>query len=314
MRLAAAADMTSNPTASDPTGASTSAAGSPVVRLALIGGRIHQSLAPAFHTLAGQMLGLTVTYELIPREPSFSSQLNGLLTQLGAAGYRGVNITVPFKGEAARAAVELSTEVAATGVANTVLLGPGGPTHAYNTDYSGFKWAYRRRFGTAAAGSVALLGAGGVGTATASALLDLGVTAIRIFDILPERSRALARSLRSQNGHVEIEVATSAEAAVDGVHGVLNCSPVGMHYHPGAPVDLATIGSQEWVFDAIYSPVETELMRRAAGAGLATVSGFELFLGQAIDAFAIFTEHALAPADVADLERSMRVMERQRDL
>ncbi len=306
--------MTTSPTASEPTGASTSASGQPSVRLALIGGRIHQSLAPAFHTIAGQMLGLAVTYDLIPREPSFSTQLNGLLAELGAAGYRGVNITVPFKSEAARAAIELSEEVAVTGVANTLLLGPGGPTHAFNTDFSGFKWAYRRRFGTAAAGSVALLGAGGVGAATASALLDLGVTAIRIFDILPDRSRALARSLRSQNGHIKIEVATSAEAAVDGVDGVLNCSPVGMHYHPGTPVDLATIRDQRWIFDAIYSPIETELMRRAADGGLTSISGFELFLGQAIDAFEIFTDHRLAPAVLADLEIRMQTMERQRTL
>jgi shikimate dehydrogenase len=305
--------MTSSPTASEPTGASTTASGQPHVRLALIGGRIDRSLAPTFHTVAGQMLGLDVSYELIPRELSFSSQLNGLLVQLGQAGYRGVNITLPFKGAAARAAVELSKEVAVTGVANTLLLGPGGPTHAFNTDFSGFKWAYRRRFGPTAPGTVALLGAGGVGAATASALVDLGATAIRIFDILHDRSKALARSLRHGNGTVKVEVATSAEAAVDGVDGVANCSPVGMHFQPGTPVDLAKIRDQRWIFDAIYSPVDTELIIRATNAGLPSINGFELFLGQAIDAFEIFTGHRLTPTVLADLETRMRDVERQRE-
>ena len=224
-----------------------------------------------------------------------------------------MNITLPFKGAAARAAVELSDEVAVTSVANTLLLGLGGPTNAFNTDYSGFKWAYRRRFGTAAPGTVALLGAGGVGAATASALVDLGATAIRIFDVLHERSKALARSLRHGNGTIKVEVATSAEAAVDGVDGVANCSPVGMHFQPGTPVDLATIRDQRWVFDAIYSPVDTELILRATNAGLATVNGFELFLGQAIDPFEIFTGHRLTPAVLADLETRLRVVERQRE-
>jgi shikimate dehydrogenase len=306
--------MTSSPTASEPTDAPTNAPRDRPIRLALIGGRIDWSLAPSFHTMAGLMVGLDVSYDLIPRELSFSSQLNGLLVQLGQAGYRGVNITIPFKGAAARAAVELSEEVAVTGVANTLLLGPGGPTHAFNTDFSGFKWAYRRRLGTARPGSVALLGAGGVGAATASALVDLGAAVIRIFDPLPDRSHALLRSLRNRNGATSFEVAPSAEVAVDGVDGVANCSPVGMHFQPGAPVDLAKIRNQRWVFDAIYSPVETELIVRATAAGLATVNGFELFLGQAIDAFEIFTGHRLMPAVLADLETRIRAVERQRDL
>jgi shikimate dehydrogenase len=86
-----------------------------------------------------------------------------------------------------------------------------------------------------------------------------------------------------------VDVAVSAEAAVDGVDGVVNGTPVGMYLQPGTPVDLAAIGDQQWLFDAIYSPIETELMQRAADAKLARISGFDLFLGQGIDAFEIFT-------------------------
>ena len=71
--------------------------------------------------------------------------------------------------------------------------------NAFNTDFSGFKWAYRRHFANASPGTVALLGAGGVGTATAAALVDLGASAIRIYDVLPERSHALADMLRHRN-------------------------------------------------------------------------------------------------------------------
>jgi shikimate dehydrogenase len=306
--------MTSDRTASVPTELPNTSTGQPHVRLALIGGRIEQSLAPAFHTLAGKMLGLDVTYELIPREPSFSSQLNGLLAQLGNTGYRGVNITVPFKAEAAQAAIELSDEVAGIGVANTLLLAPGGPTHAFNTDFSGFKWAYRRLFGAAPPGCVALLGAGGVGAATAAALVDLGAAEMRIFDIRVDRAHAVARTLRHGNGATTIDVASSAEAAVHGVDGVANCTPVGMHYQPGTPVDLTAIRDQQWLFDAIYSPIETELVTHAAHAGLAILDGFELFLGQAIDAFEIFTGHRLTPVVLAGLETRMRIAERQRAL
>ena len=288
--------------------------GAPVApyRLALIGDGIDKSLAPAFHTIAGQLLGLDVSYDLFPRAPTFDGQLERFLVELAEDGYRGVNITVPFKATAWRGAGQPDPDVVSMGVANTLLLGPDGPTHAYNTDFSGFKWAYRQRFGTMSPGVVALLGAGGVGTATATALADLGATAIHIFDILPDHSHALAQSLRERRQSVEIVVATSAASAVHGADGVVNGTPVGMYFQPGTPIDPAAIGGQRWLFDAIYSPVETALMQRAAEAGLQRISGLDLFIGQAIDAFEIFTGHQLAPAVVADLEARVEVAERQR--
>jgi shikimate dehydrogenase len=223
-----------------------------------------------------------------------------------------VNVTVPFKASASRAAAEPSTEVVATGVANTLLLGPEGPTHAFNTDFTGFKWAYRRRFGRERPGTVAVLGAGGVGTATAAALVDLGATALRIYDVVPDRAHRLGRLLHTRDHGVAVTVAATAEDAVDGVDGLVNGTPVGMSWNPGTPVDLPAIRSQRWIFDAIYSPIETPLMVRAAKVGLARITGFDLFLGQAIDAFQIFTGHRLPPPLLTELETSLGILERER--
>ncbi len=258
------------------------------------------------------MLGLDVSYELLPRESPLSAELDGLLEELGRAGYRGVNITVPFKASAWRASSDVADEVVRTGVANTLLLGPVGPTNAFNTDFSGFKRAYLRQFADDSPGTVALLGAGGVGTATAAALVDLGATAIRIYDVVADRSDALAETLRLRSSMLRVDVTTSAEDAVDGVDGVVNGTPVGMYFQPGAPVELAAIGEQRWIFDAIYSPIETELMARATEMQLARITGFDLFMGQGIDAFQIFTGHQLAPAVLDQLEAQMRVLEAER--
>jgi quinate/shikimate dehydrogenase (NAD+) len=281
-------------------------------RLGLVGSGIDMSLSPAFHRLAGERLGLDLTYELIPREAAGSGELEPFLGRLAADGYRGVNITVPFKASAWRSAATPSTDVVATGVANTLLLGTAGPTHAFNTDFSGFKWAYGRRFGSAPPGAVALLGAGGVGTATAAALVDLGATGLRIFDIVPDRSQALARLLKDRDGAVAIDVAVSAEDAVDGVDGLVNGTPVGMHWNPGMPVAPSAVGGQRWIFDAIYSPIETPLMIRAAAAGLERLTGFDLFIGQAIDAFEIFTGHRLDGPLLVELEATLEDLQRRR--
>ena len=103
-------------------------------RLGLVGSGIDMSLAPAFHVLAGKLVGIEVSYELIPRDPTLAPEFDAFLRQLAADGYHGVNVTVPFKTWASQAAVEPSTDVVATGVANTLLLGPDGPTHAFTTE------------------------------------------------------------------------------------------------------------------------------------------------------------------------------------
>jgi shikimate dehydrogenase len=292
----------------------TQSAGRPSTRLALVGKGIDKSLAPAFHVAAGRLLGLDVSYELFPRTPDFANRLDGFLIELAAREYHGINVTVPFKATAWRSAAQPSVAVAAMGVANTLLLGPEGPTHAFNTDHTGFKWAYRRRFDTTPPGSIALLGAGGVGTSTATALLELGATAVRVYDIVAERSHSLVNLLREKDGSTDLSVAPSAEDAVDGVDGVVNATPVGMYFQPGTPVELAAIGPQRWIFDAIYSPVETELMVRGADRGLERITGFDLFIGQGIDAFEIFTGHRLSTAVLTDLEEQMLIAERHRGI
>ena len=281
-------------------------------RLGLVGSGIDMSLAPAFHVLAGKLVGIDVSYELIPRDHTLADEFDAFMRHLAAAGYHGVNVTVPFKAAAARAAAEPSAEVVATGVANTLLLGRDGPTHAHNTDMSGFTWAYRRRFGSEPPGTVAVLGAGGVGSATAAALVDLGATALRIYDIVPDRSQALAALLHQRDHGVQVGVASSAESAVDGVDGVVNGTPVGMSWSPGAPVDLRAVDTQRWIFDAVYSPIETPLMVRATEAGLDRITGFDLFMGQAIDAFEIFTGHDLDSRLVHELETNIGTLERER--
>jgi shikimate dehydrogenase len=283
-------------------------------RLGLVGSGIDRSLAPAFHELAGELAGLDVTYELIPLDADDPAAVEPFLRRLARDGFRGLNITVPFKASAWQSATAPSPEVIATGVANTLLLGPDGPSRACNTDFSGFKWAYQRQFGAKEPGGVAVLGAGGVGTAVAVALADLGATALRIFDVVPGRSVELARLLRARSRDVDVTVAASAERAVDGADGLVNGTPVGMHWKPGSPVDLAAVGGQSWIFDAIYSPIETPLMIRATATGMTRITGFDLFLGQAIDAFEIFTGRSLRPPVVARLEASMARRERERGI
>ena len=114
-----------------------------------------------------------------------------------------------------------------------------GPTHAYNTDFSGFKWAYRRRFGTVVAGLGRPVGrrrrrhSHGDGARRPRRHVDADLRH------RPRHGRTrLPARCNVANGDVEITVATSAAAAVEGVDGVVNGTPVGMYFQPGTPVEL----------------------------------------------------------------------------
>ena len=72
-------------------------------------------------------------------------------------------------------------------------------------------------------------------------------------------------------------------------NGVLNASPVGMHHHPGTPLDISGLTREHWVADVVYRPVDTELIIAARALGARTLDGGYMAVGQAVDAFGIIT-------------------------
>lgn len=276
-----------------------------MIRLGLIGREITQSRMAMLVRLAGDRTGQTLDYVLFDLAAAGARPFDPTFDACAADGLRGVNVTYPFKEAAAQRVRIEDPLVRAIGAVNTVIFPPdgavdGGP-RGFNTDYTGFLAAYRRRRARASPGAVAVIGSGGVGRAIAFALAALGADALRLYDVDADRSRALATALRSVTG-IEIEVCDDCAAAVARAAGLVNATPVGMRHAPGCAVPADSIGGQEWVFDAIYTPLETELLRFARDRGIAALSGFDLFLAQAVDGFEIFTGVRLDDDDVAAME------------
>jgi shikimate dehydrogenase len=275
-------------------------------KLGLIGVGIDRSRAPELHRLAGQLCGIAVTYDLISLKSELPSELDGALSACRSSGYRGVNVTHPFKERAAQVVDEAPEQVRRLGAVNTIRFDGAPGTQGFNTDYTGFKRAFESRFPGRVPGPVAIFGAGGVGRAIAFGLADLGAGELRLFDQDGPRSERLAITLR---GHADVRVTLcrSAEEATAGAEGLVNATPVGMHQHPGTPIPRAMIGSQSWAFDAVYTPTETRFLLDAMDAGLEVLSGYELFFYQGIGAFEVFTGLRVDEARLRDaLSRSRR--------
>lgn len=253
----------------------------------LIGNSIAQSRAPALHQLLGQLHNLPLNYQLHDPGAATATAFQQQLTALIARGYQGTNVTLPFKQVALQYVAQPDRAAQRVGAVNT--LGFGDPIRATNTDYTGFIRAYRHRRADQPAGRVLLLGAGGVGRAVAFGLTDVGAERIDIFDLDPVQATTLARALCDEGVQASAVTAEQLQDRAERADGWVNCTPIGHYTTPGCPFELAWLGAQSWVFDAVYTPIDTPLLLAAAGAQLDLVTGFDLFFYQGLDAFEFWT-------------------------
>jgi len=272
----------------------------PPIRLGLIGDNIAKSQSPKLHRLAGRQNRCIVSYDqLVPHD--LGRDFDTLFADCAAGDYRGVNVTYPYKERAAAKGVIDDPLVRAIGAVNTVVFDAGGP-HGFNTDYSGFIAAWHQIRGNAAPGISCMIGAGGVGRAVAFGLLALGLSEIRIADRDQAKAQALCASLCAARPGLIATAGQDAQALAKGAEGLINCTPVGMTGYDGTPLSRAAMRGAGWAFDAVYTPVETQFLQDAEAEGLKIISGYELYFGQGVDAWAIFTglplDHKALRADL----------------
>jgi len=251
----------------------------------LIGAPIKHSASPAMHERAAEALGAHCHYQLIEVAGAGTEELRVLLEGVRRLGFAGVNVTFPYKEAIVPLLDELSSGAAAIGAVNAVVV-RRGRLIGHNTDTTGFALAVADLVARSREGAVALVGAGGVGKAIAFALSGLGVAELNIFDTDRAKAEALAGQLP---GGWKIRVADRVEAALQGAVGLVNASPVGMLPSRASPVPEALLHRGLWVVDAVYSPLWTPLLLAARAKGATVMTGRDLAIHQAADAFELFT-------------------------
>ena len=251
----------------------------------LIGAPIAQSAAPAMHEQAADALGVRCRYQLIEIAGADAAGLRALLDDVRRSGFAGVNVTFPYKEAVVPLLDEMSPRARDIGAVNTVVV-RGGRLIGYNTDTTGFERAIADLVTASNRGAVALIGAGGVGKAIAFALASLGVAGLSVFDADRAKARHLATQLR---GRLDVRVADDVANALQRAVGVVNGTPVGMLPDRGMAVPEALLHRDLWVADAVYTPLWTPLLTAARAKGAEVMTGRELAIYQAADAFELFT-------------------------
>ncbi len=270
--------------------------------LCLLGSPVAHSISPAMQNEACKQLGLDYAYLAfdVPEE-KMPQAVEGLRTM----GARGWNITMPGKNIMCKLADKLSPASEISGACNTIVNEDGVLT-AYTTDGVGFMRAVKDKGVDIIGKKMTLLGAGGAATAIlVQAALD-GVAEIQVFNIKDafwERAQDIVNQLNERttckvmlHDYEDPEVlrAAIADSAI-----LVNGTSVGMAPKTDATIitDTTMFQPDLFVFDVIYNPKETRLLREAKAAGCKTSNGMYMLLYQGAASFELWTGQEM-PVDI----------------
>ncbi len=263
-------------------------------KFALIGHPLGHSMSPLIHEKLFALSGLKDTsYELIDIAPEDMADSRKLLE-----GLRGLNVTIPHKQAVIRLVDELADSAQRYNSVNCISNEDGRLT-GYNTDCDGF---LRSAELLPIGGNVAILGCGGVGRMIAIEVARHGgnITLAVIAQDIKNAQLLMAEILAKCSG---ASVRIADIASLDGSYDLLiNATPVGMYPKMEAcAVSDKVIENSLSVFDVIYNPKETLLMKKARAMGKAAVGGASMLVYQAVKAHEIWYGGSFAAEDISKI-------------
>jgi shikimate dehydrogenase len=257
------------------------------------------------HNAAFAALGLDWQYVALPVPPE---SLAMVVAGLGALGFRGANVTVPHKERILPLLDSLVSQAKELGAVNTLVFDQqaDGPVAVagHNTDAAGFVAALRHGgFEPEEGGAAVVVGAGGAARATTYGLLRSGIGKILVLNRTLARARALVSGLDCRgdaSGRMEAAPLTD-EMLIESAREaslLVNTTTVGMWPHADDSIwpDDAPIPRHLAVFDLVYNPMETRLLRQAQESGGHPIGGLEMLVRQGALAFEMWTGYP-APVD-----------------
>ena len=253
----------------------------------IIGYPVKHSLSPAMHNAAFHQLHINAKYKLFERKPE---ELIHFLQSLTRENICGFNVTIPHKETMVGYMDKLTEEASLVGAVNTVKV-DNQTLIGHNTDGLGFiKHLMDTHKTSIYAKIVSLLGAGGAARAVAQYLAAEGVGKIIVYDIKKEKSESLARKIMDNFESVEVEVSDSADALLLANPDLfINATHVGMNESDPLLINPGRLNHSTFVYDLIYSPEETKLLRAAKSKGCACANGLGMLLYQGVLSFEFWT-------------------------
>lgn len=253
-------------------------------KFALIGYPLGHSLSKVIHEAGFKSLGINATYDILETPPD---TLVDRIKYLKANGYKGFNVTIPLKLPISLFVNEVDNYADLARAVNTVYIDADKSLKAYNTDVAGFKRAIPKDFNLVGK-KVAILGTGGAAHAVCVALTECKVKEIAFFTRNIPNSIELMNYVRRKFPSIDFNVYQIENIrSLEEYSMLVNATPIGMLGRAGdmSPVEFSTLQTlrpDSLVYDVIYNPKKTILIRDAQKLGLQTVSGLDMLIFQAV--------------------------------
>lgn len=260
----------------------------------VIGDPISHSKSPLIHNFWLKKLGIVAEYRA---HHVVADGLSAYIKERSAdPEWRGCNVTIPHKQSVLDYVADPGGVRESIGAANTIFRNRDGQYQATNTDAAGF-YAPIADYDWVDA-PVTVIGAGGAARAILFALAQADVGEVTLLARSPLKGAALLAHFGLKGKVVPMD-ATLPPAAL-----LVNSSPLGMVGQPPLEVDLSPLPEDALVYDIVYTPLETGLLKAARQRGQETVDGLDMLIGQAALAFELFFGQA-PPEDSEDELREL---------
>lgn len=258
--------------------------------ICLIGDPVEHSISPVIHNEVFKKLGLNYVYLAFR---VVSNELEHAVRGLKALGAVGFNVTLPHKVAIIKYLDELSSEARSIGSVNTVV-SSGGKLVGYNTDVIGVTNTFKSLSINLHDVSVVVLGAGGAGRAVVHALASNGSSSIYIVNRTLGKAVELANEFSTKFPYVEFRpmslTLNNLQTALERSQILINTTSVGMYPKVDESlIPLELLRNDLTVFDIVYNPVETKLLRDARSRGAKTIDGVHMLVHQAAASFRLWT-------------------------
>ncbi|MEB3172903.1 MAG: shikimate dehydrogenase [Cyanobacteriota bacterium] len=292
-----------------PVNAPTLISGSTAI-VGVLGDPVRHSLSPVMQNAALRAMGFDWVFLALPTP---AEQLASVVSALEAMGCRGLNVTIPHKHNVARLCRSLSPLAQRVGAVNVLVPLEGGGWHGTNTDVEGFCAPLRRQDSNWAGKRAVVLGCGGSARAVVAGLVELGFASIQLAGRRAEALNRFVSDCQSWAPQLQALSWTPADgfmsalgSALEHADLVVNTTPVGMASASGPEAELAcplsaselaSLRGQTTVYDIIYTPRPTQLLRQAAARDCRCIDGVDMLVEQGAAALRLWSGRNDVPVE-----------------
>ncbi len=260
-------------------------------KLGIIGYPLGHSISAVIQKAGLNSIGEDVVYDVMETPPE---DLVSRIKYIKSNGYQGFNVTIPLKVPVSLFLDDIDDYANIAGCVNTIKIGENREFYGYNTDIYGFKKAIPNDIDLSGK-TASILGTGGAARAAVVGLAELGIKNIDFYTRNIINSHQTVNYVRAKFPKVEFNVyqiqniRSLADSAI-----IINATPIGMRGYmadqmPLEPKDLDNLNNGTIVYDIVYNPSKTMLLKEAEKRGLRIIGGLDMLIYQAERAIEIWT-------------------------